>query len=300
VDELVDRFTAYLADERNLSAHTIKSYRTDLVQFLTFLAEGMPAGRMPAPREVTRNTVRSYLARVRGMSPAPATAARKLAAVRAFFKYLCREGICERNPAESVATPKLGSRLPKYLEVDEVERLIDAPDVNRVTGIRDRAIIELLYSTGIRAAELAGLTVNDIDIVGDSVRVRGKGRKERIVPVGSHAVRALRTYLRVRRDMAVSRGAGDALWLNRFGAPLTVRSIHRAVAKYARRALPFRKGVSPHTLRHSFATHMLDAGADLRVVQELLGHANLTTTQIYTHVSTKRLQEVYRSAHPHA
>jgi len=301
VDELVDRFTAYLSDERNLSAHTIKSYRTDLVQFLDHISTGVPAGIAPSPQNVSRDTIRSYLAGLRGSLMAPATVARKLASVRAFFKYLCREGICETNPAMVVAVPKTGSRLPKFLEVEDVEHLLSMPDSSSVMGIRDRAMLEVLYSTGIRAAELAGLVVRDVDMVGGSVRVPGKGRKERIVPVGSYALRALLKYLRVRHELAGSRRSGsDALWLNRYGGPISVRSVHRLVAKYARQALPDRKGISPHTLRHSFATHMLNAGADLRVVQELLGHANLTTTQIYTHVSTERLREVYRSAHPHA
>jgi len=301
VDELVDRFTVHLADERNLSPHTVKSYRTDLVQFLDYLSSTVPAGGMPAPQDITRNTIRSFMAQLRGALMEPATVARKLASVRAFFKYLCREGICESNPAMVVATPKTGFRLPKYLEIEDVERLLATPDTAVPLGIRDQAMLELLYSTGIRAAELAGLAVRDVDLVGGTLRVRGKGRKERIVPVGSHAVRSVRRYLRVRRGhVALLRTGSDALWLNRYGSPISVRSIHRMVAKHARQALPERKGISPHTLRHSFATHMLNAGADLRVVQELLGHANLTTTQIYTHVSTKRLLEVYRSAHPHA
>jgi len=301
VDELVDKFTAHMADERNLSPHTVKSYRTDLVQFLDYLTSSTPSGGMPAPQDITRNTIRSFMAQLRGALMEPATVARKLASIRAFFKYLCREGVCETNPAMVVATPKTGVRLPKYLEIDDVERLLSIPDSNVPTGLRDRAMLELLYSTGIRAAELAGLAVRDVDLVGGTLRVRGKGRKERIVPVGSHAVRAVRVYLRVRRELASSgRSGSDALWLNRYGSPISVRSIHRMVAKYAREALPERKGISPHTLRHSFATHMLNAGADLRVVQELLGHANLTTTQIYTHVSTKRLREVYQSSHPHA
>ena len=299
MDELVDRFTAHLADERNLSPHTVKSYRTDLVQFLDYLDSILPAGGMPTPQDITRNTIRSFMAQLRGVPMEPATVARKLASIRAFFKYLCREGVCETNPAMVVATPKTGSRLPKYLEIEDVERLLSTPDSSAPTGLRDRAMLELLYSTGIRAAELAGLAVRDVDLVGGTLRVRGKGRKERIVPVGSHAVRAVRVYLRVRREFT-SPTQSDALWLNRYGSPISVRSIHRMVAKYAREALPERRGVSPHTLRHSFATHMLNAGADLRVVQELLGHANLTTTQIYTHVSTKRLREVYRSSHPHA
>lgn len=297
MDELVDRFLAYLADERNLSVHTVKSYRTDLVQFLDHVETLIPTA---GPADVTRNTVRSFLARLHGERLASATIARKLAAVRSFFKYLCREKLCGSNPAETVASPRLGFRLPKFLEVGEVEMLVSAPDVSQVAGLRDRAILEVLYSTGVRAAELAALTVQDADLVGGTMRVKGKGRKERIVPVGSYAVRAIETYLMARGSGLSAAGSPEALWLNRYGGPLSVRSVHRVVGKYARTVLPNRAAVSPHTLRHSFATHMLNAGADLRVVQELLGHANLTTTQIYTHVTAKRLRQVYNAAHPRA
>jgi integrase/recombinase XerC len=300
VDEFVDRFMAYLADERNMSVHTIKSYRTDLIQFADHTATLMPAGRPVVPADVTRNTVRSFLARLHGERLASATIARKLSAVRAFFKYLCRENVCDSNPAETVASPKLGFRLPKFLEVGEVERLVSAPDTSTVAGLRDYAILEVLYSTGIRAAELASLTVQDVDLVGGTMRVKGKGKKERIVPVGSYAVRAVEKYLLTRGKGLSAAGSPEAVWLNKYGGPLTVRSVHRLVARYGRMALPDRTAISPHTLRHSFATHMLNAGADLRVVQELLGHANLTTTQIYTHVTAKRLKEVYNAAHPRA
>ncbi|MCD6287827.1 MAG: site-specific integrase, partial [Candidatus Hydrogenedentes bacterium] len=237
MDEFADMFLAYLADERNLSAHTIKSYRTDLVQFLDHVNTLMPTDRPVVPSDITRNTVRSFLARLHGERLSPATISRKLAAIRSFFKYLCREKFSDSNPAETVASPKLGFRLPNFLEIEEIERMLAAPDVSTVSGLRDQAILEVLYSTGIRAAELAELTVRNIDLVGGSVRVRGKGKKERVVPVGSYAVRAVERYLTVRGKALSSGGRPESLWLNKFGGPLSVRSIHRMVAKYGRIAL---------------------------------------------------------------
>jgi integrase/recombinase XerC len=229
----------------------------------------------------------------------PRTLARKLAALRSFFKYLCARGICKTNPARMASARKLGRPLPHFLNVDEVAQLVEAPDTSTPLGTRDRAILETLYSAGIRASELAALQLSHVDIISGVIKVFGKGRKERLAMIGAPATRALRDYLDIRSQL-VKRSDVRHLFVNHRGGPLTSRSVQRIVEKYALSILPARKDVSPHTLRHSFATHLLDRGADLRSVQELLGHANLTSTQIYTHVTTKRLKQVYDNAHPHA
>ncbi|HEX72130.1 MAG TPA: tyrosine recombinase XerC [Candidatus Hydrogenedentes bacterium] len=302
-------FMNHLKVERGCSAHTLRAYLRDLDQFCDFLEHGPAAFQRSAEEAQTRasldllrraakHDVRAFLAHVRTTGGTPRTAARKLAAIRAAFRYFTRTGLLEDNPALSVRAPKLPRDLPDVLSIPEVTALLEAPDMDDPLGVRDRAILETLYSSGVRAAELAGLSVQDLDLDQGVMRVLGKRKKERIAHLGSYAVRAITAYLAARPQLGAP--AHATLFVNARGGPLTTRSIQRIVEKYVRQVLPGRREISPHTLRHTFATHMLDAGADLRVVQELLGHESLSSTQIYTHVSIDRLKEAYRAAHPHA
>jgi integrase/recombinase XerC len=290
------QFLRYLAVERGASAHTLRGYRTDLADCAAFLA----SRRLGTLAGADARTLRAYLAALHERGLARTSIARRLAALRSFFRFLVRRGRASANPAREVSTPKLPRMLPAYLPIDESEALLRAVPPPTAGSARDRAILELLYATGIRVAELAGLDVEDVNLRDwreGAVRVLGKGRKERIVPVGRKAVEALRAYL-AQGAPAGERGSGP-LFLNERGGRLTVRSVHRIVRARARAAGLHRR-VSPHTLRHTFATHLLDAGADLRLIQELLGHSRLGTTQKYTHVSTDRLMKVYDRAHPRA
>lgn len=289
-DVAVEQFLRSLAVERGASPHTLRSYRTDLTDCAAFLA----AGRLGTLVGADARTLRAYLAALHERGLARTSIARRLAALRSFFRFLMRRGRASANPAREVTTPKLPRKLPAYLPIDESEALLRVAPPPTAGGARDRAILELFYATGIRVAELAGLDVEDLDLREGAVRVLGKGRKERIVPVGRKAVEALRAYL--GREGERERGP---VFINGRGGRLTVRSVHRIVRARARAAGLHRR-VSPHTLRHTFATHLLDAGADLRLIQELLGHARLGTTQKYTHVSTDRLMKVYDRAHPRA
>ncbi len=288
----IDQFMQYLATERNVSPHTIEGYGSDLAQFAAFvrLERGVEAG---ADR-VDHLLIRRWLALLH-KDHRKSSIGRKLAALRAFFKYLLREGMVTRNPAELVSTPKKEKQLPFHLNIDEVTALVESPRDGGILVLRDRAILETLYSCGIRVSELTGLSVGEVDLEEGLMRVLGKGGKERVVPVGRHARQALAAYLLARNNPP-----HDApLLLNARGGRLTSRSVARTVDKYILN-LATSKKISPHTLRHTFATHMLEAGADLRAIQELLGHASLSTTQKYTHVSIDRLMEVYDKAHPKA
>ncbi len=289
-------FLKRLRHERNFSAHTLRAYELDLEHFLAFMHEN----RVRRLSRVNHLLVRKFLAALRRRRYSKSTINRKLSALRSFFKYLNREGFLAANPMAAVRTPKVGRTLPRFLTKKEVAALLHAPDLSRDDGKRDRAIFETLYSTGLRVSELVGLNVDDVDFVSEVARVAGKGRKERISLLGSFAVRALEEYLRTR-GITKSRAPfrNEPLFLNRFGTRLSARSIARIIDKHVNRA-SLRGGVSPHSLRHSFATHMLDAGADLFAVQEFLGHASITSTQIYTHLTTERLKEVYDKAHPRA
>lgn len=285
----VDEFLRYLAVERGASPHTLKSYRTDLADTRAFLQARGVDSLVHADARI----LRGYLADLHGRGLARSSIARRLAALRSFYRLLVRRGGSRGNPAKEIRTPRLPKRLPTYLPIDESEALLRQEFVGKETGVRDRAVLELLYATGVRVAELAGLDVEDADLREGTVRVYGKGGKERIVPVGGKAVEALRAYLEP------GPGRGGPLFRNGRGGRLTVRTLHRIVRARARSAGLARR-VSPHTLRHTFATHLLDAGADLRFIQELLGHARLGTTQKYTHVSADRLMSVYDAAHPRA
>ena len=296
MSDLLDDFLGYLAFERNASEETCRAYSADIIQFLNFIG----ADENFDPKLIDHRAARSFLAHVRNRGCSKSTAGRKLSALRSFFKHLLREGILTENPFASVRQPRKEHRLPQLLDEQEVGELLAAPDKSKFGGARDRAILETLYSTGARVGELVGMDLEDIDFVTEAVRVRGKRKKERLLPLGSFAVGALRHYLE-RREVLAGRVAihRRALFVNNRGGRLTDRSVRRMLDKYVLQIGIGRK-ISPHTLRHSFATHLLNNGADLRSVQELLGHESISTTQIYTHLTTARLKAIYEQAHPRA
>ncbi len=287
MNDPLSAFLRYLSLEKDASPHTLRSYRGDLLEFRRFVGPSDSLDR------VDQRTVRAYLAHLHGRGLDPASVARKLAALRSWFRFLVRRGLLAKNAAREVRSPRLPRKLVSFLPIDEVTVLVEAKAVRGDGRVRDVAILELLYATGLRVSELVGLDLGDVDRSARTVRVLGKGRKERIVPFGSRAARALEAYLGRRVE---SRGP---LFTNRRGGRLTVRAIHTIVRRSARAAGITRR-VSPHTLRHTFATHLLDAGADLRVIQEFLGHSRLSTTQRYTHVGADQLMKVYDAAHPRA
>jgi integrase/recombinase XerC len=332
---LIDEFLNYLKFERHFSPHTAKCYSADLAQFCAFLVGDKeaarsgrtftspthPAGRESVPghatqgettgtvvlsktairqklREVSPEQVRSFLAFLGTQDYSKSTIARKLATLRSFYKFCLRRGYVEAHPLASIRTPKQEKRLPKYLELAQITKLLSTPDDNTLLGARDRAMLEVLFSTGVRVSELVDLNFADVEFEGQTVRVRGKGKKQRTAPIGPTAIAAIRKYLELRR--ADSRSATfdqNALFVNKHGQRLSTRSVRRKLDKYLADA-GLDPSISPHTLRHSFATHMLNNGADLRSVQELLGHQSLSTTQVYTHLTTPRLKQAYDQAHP--
>lgn len=292
MEKRIEEFLNFLTTEKGASSHTTKNYSIDLREFKKFLVE-------KDLKDLTYLDIRAFLAFLKTREYSKSSISRKLACLRSFFKYLARENILPQNPAAGIATPKKEKRLPCFLNLDEVSKLLEAPSKNNWEEKRDKATLEMLYSSGIRVSELVGLNHDDMDFFGGLVRVRGKGKKERIVPVGQLALRCLKDYLDQKPPKENLHAVKRPLFVSRLGGRLTDRSIRRIILKYVRRT-GLGKEVSPHTLRHSFATHMLDRGADLRSVQELLGHANLSTTQIYTHVTTQRLKEAYVAAHPRA
>jgi integrase/recombinase XerC len=306
MDDLLTQFLEHLRYERNVSEHTLRNYQSDLEQFLDYLAPAHPKTgkrRTPALAAIDHITIREWLSTLHTAQKKKASIARKLAALRTFFQFLVREGVLEMNPAKLVATPRLEKKLPVHLSIEEAIRFIETPDVTTDLGKRDRAMLELMYATGVRVAELTKMNLGHIDFKNRLIRVTGKRRKERIVPFGEPALDALRTYLDIRDkflDAApISEREPEALFLNYQGTRITTRSVGRMVEKYIN-ICAGRHDISPHALRHSFATHLLDSGADLRDIQELLGHARLSTTQIYTHVSMEKLIQVYDKAHPKA
>ncbi len=306
MEQLLKQFLEHLRYERNVSEHTIRNYESDLLQFLDHLAPPHPrSGKRTTPRvtDIDHVTIREWLATLHSAQKKKSSIARKLAALRTFFQFLVREGMLELNPAKLVATPRQEKKLPKHLSIEEAIKFIETPDIETDLGKRDRAMLELMYATGVRVAELTKLSLGQIDFKNRLIRVTGKRRKERIVPFGEPALLALKNYLDVRDrflDAApISEREPEALFLNYQGTRITTRSVGRVVEKYIRLCAG-RYEISPHALRHSFATHLLDSGADLRDIQELLGHARLSSTQIYTHVSMEKLIEVYDKAHPKA
>ncbi len=298
---LIERFSTYLRFEKGASLHTHKNYLVDITQFFNFLEKrnpGIGASGIERIGEVDANVVREYLGQMFDRM-SPSSMARKLASLRTFFSYCLRQGLILNNPAKEVATPKIPKRVPKFLTVDEVFTLLGSPTTADPLGSRDRAIMELLYASGLRVGELVALNVEDVDLTAPSVRVMGKGRKERIVPMGEKAVASLAGYLEFRPTLVSDEVAQRAMFVNRQGGRLTARSVERMLAKYIKQC-GMQKTVTPHVLRHTFATHLLGAGADMRGIQELLGHASLSTTQKYTHVGIEKLMEAYDEAHPKA
>jgi integrase/recombinase XerC len=285
----IQNFTNYLKNERNYSPHTVSNYERDL-KFLTGFLKGRPVARLAA---------REYLVQLEKKHYSRRSIARKLSAARSFFRYLTREKLARENPFENILTPKLPKKLPNFLYPEEIKALLERPDKKSALGRRDLAILEVLYGTGIRVAELIKVKLNQVDFEEEEIRVFGKGSKERVVIFGSCAREAMRNYLQQRKLLLPKNQNSTAFFVGRSGAALTARQVERIVQSYARKA-GLQKRVTPHTLRHSFATHLLEGGADLRMVQELLGHVSLSTTQVYTHVTKERLKRVYDLAHPRA
>jgi tyrosine recombinase XerC len=288
----IDEFLAHLQHERNASPHTVAAYGRDLGQLAAYLAES----RVPW-RAADHVVLRGFLARLYEGRRKKTSIGRKLAAVRSFYDYAVRRRWLEANPARALATPRPEQRVPSFLSEDEMARFLDLPSSERALDVRDRAMLELLYASGIRVSELVAIDLADIGFAERLVRVRGKGKKERLVPYGRSAAAALEAWRRARNGLPSDPAAGDALFLNNRGGRLTSRSVERVVAKYIRRTAVSRR-ISPHSLRHSFATHLLGRGADLRAIQELLGHASLATTQKYTHMDLRQLLDVYKKSHP--
>jgi integrase/recombinase XerC len=298
MQKAVDRFLTYLRVERNASPLTIKSYREDLAALAEYFHDA--TGSLPEPAAISTVGLRDYVTAMHEAGYSKSTVARRLASLRSFFRFGQREGWVEGNPAKALRNPRKATRLPHFLTTDEVARLLAAPPGDEPMGVRDRAMLETCYSAGLRVSELVGLDDGDVDLAAGTLRVRGKGRRERLALVGSYAARALRRWLAVRRVAGDEpEGTGTPVFVNKFGRRLTTRSVARMIEKYLKLTGLDRR-TTPHTLRHSFATHLLDRGADIRSVQELLGHKSLITTQIYTHVSASSLREAYERAHPRA
>jgi integrase/recombinase XerC len=331
---ITEAFQSYLADERHFSPYTARCYGADLRQFVEFIAQEqkiqLDAGRERSAFESRRerapgsaapagsgtatgyisaagpDQIRAFLAHLGEQHYSAATMARKIATLRSFYKWAERRGLSDSNPMTAIRTPRQGKRLPKAITIEQVEKLLAAPGDADVLGRRDRAMLETLYSTGLRVSELVGLNLKDLDLVGEALHVRGKGKKERVVPLGSHAIASIRRYmdlLSTDPEFAEAWKGGSngdvPLFLNKHGGRLSSRSVRRKLDKYLKQ-VGLDPAISPHTLRHSFATHLLDNGADLRTVQEMLGHQSLSTTQVYTHLTTQRIQDAYDRAHPRA
>lgn len=301
----IDDFMRHLKYERNASPHTLRNYESDLIQFYDHLAPADKQGRRRSVNlaEIDHLTIREYMASLYEQKKKKSSIHRKVAALRTFFRYLCREGVLQTNPAKLVSSPRVERQLPNHLTIEQMVAFIETPETETVLGRRDRAILELLYASGLRVSELVGLDLTDVDFANQTVRVKGKGRKVRIVPFGTHAKKALQEFLAVRGELLVEAEPDQvdphAVFLNYQGTRITTRSVGRMIDKYVKQCADLHH-ISPHSLRHSFATHLLDAGADLRAIQELLGHARLSTTQQYTHVSMDKLMEVYDRTHPKA
>jgi integrase/recombinase XerC len=294
----ISQFLRFLSVERNAAPLTIKSYREDLNSLADYLTQA--CGSAPAPAAVTPLDLRGYVSALHEAGYAKSSVARRLASLRTFYRFAQREGLAESNPAKPLRNPRPDRKLPHFLATDEIGKLLVAPPATTPQGIRDRAILETMYSAGLRVSEAVGMNDGDLDLAEGIIRVRGKGRRERLAPLGSFAAKALRRWLKLR-TLSPKEPAGPLVpvFTNKFGCRLTTRSVHRLLLKHLKSTgLDLR--TTPHTLRHSFATHLLDRGADIRSVQELLGHKSLVTTQIYTHVSTAGLRAVYERAHPRA
>jgi integrase/recombinase XerC len=325
---IVQDFLGYLEHEKHFSQHTAKCYGADLKQFSDFVTSHSAGHEDPGHHDhspwsaqssgggtavqiqtevkleqmllaIDPNIVRSYMAQLNQQQYSKSTVARKLATLRSFYKFLVKRSHLDSNPVTAVKTPKQDKKLPKFLEYEDVQRLLNTPPADTWLGARDRAIMEVLYSTGMRVSELVALNMDDVDFLGEVIHVRGKGKKERISPIGSTALQSIQHYIEFRNKRMENDSDFDArvLFANKHGQRLSTRSVRRKMDKYLRMA-GLDPDISPHTLRHSFATHMINNGADLRSVQELLGHQSLSTTQVYTHLTTSKIKEVYDNAHP--
>lgn len=326
---IIQNFINYLKFEKHFSEHTAKCYRADLEQYVGFLSGQeanrthdedasdnpweSPSATATATQTATKaqvsidtllihadvNTIRRYMADLSQNQYSKSTTARKLATLRSFYKFLVKRDIVSSNPVVSIKTPKQDKKLPKFLEYEQVVRLLNTPPANTWLGARDRAMLEVMYSTGMRVSELVSLNMEDVDFLSEVIHIRGKGKKERLCPIGSSALQSIQNYIEFRNRRMANDSNFDSrvLFANKHGKRLSTRSVRRKMDKYLVEA-GLDPAISPHTLRHSFATHMLNNGADLRSVQELLGHQSLSTTQIYTHVTTSRMNEQYKSAHP--
>lgn len=295
MESLIQEFIDYLGHEKGLATNTLESYSRDLKQYCGFLSEDTSQSLETA----SQATIVAYLMHLRKQGKATATIARRLAALKAFYQFLLRENYVTKDPTDELSSPKLERKLPKVLTVEEVEKLLAQPNTLSLTGKRDKAMLEVLYATGIRVSELVNLNIGDVDLTEGFVRCIGKGSKERVVPMGEMAIAALRVYLDEARPKIVSSSTEKALFVNHHGKRLTRQGFWKIVKKYAAQA-QIRKEITPHTFRHSFATHLLENGADIRAVQEMLGHADISTTQIYTHITKDRLKDVYAKSHPRA
>ncbi len=285
----IDKFLNYIEMEKNYSPHTCKNYRHDLEEFKSFLEVSKQMGI----KEIDYFILRKFLSLLNKKKLNKRTISRKISTLKSFFKFLLREKILKNNPAASLIYPRLDKPLPKFLTEDQVEKILELPDLNKLSGLRDKAILEFLYSTGARVSEMVSLKKDDLDLIGGVAKVTGKGRKERLLPLGEPAIESIRRYLSERKDDE------RAFFLNKNNKSLSGRGVRLIISKYIKKTA-FSLAVSPHVFRHSFATHLLNHGADLRSVQELLGHSSISTTQIYTHISLDSLQKVYQRTHPRA
>ncbi|MCL6580687.1 MAG: site-specific tyrosine recombinase XerD [Firmicutes bacterium] len=296
MQDLIGEFINYLSAERGLALNTLESYGRDLRQYYSFLKS---KARLVSLQEASRANIISYLLQMEKQGKSPATIARRLAALKSFYQFLLRESLVERDPTANLESPKLDRKLPRVLTVKEVETLLRQPKTSTVSGLRDKAMLEILYASGIRVSELVALNLPDVNLEAQYVRCVGKGGKERLVPIGSIACQAVTEYLARSRPRLVKDPGERSLFVNHHGRRMTRQGFWKIVKKYAAQA-GIKKSITPHTLRHSFATHLLENGADVRAVQEMLGHADISTTQIYTHVNRGRLRDVYKNSHPRA
>jgi integrase/recombinase XerD len=295
MDKLIERFIHYLAVERGLAMNTLESYQRDLIGYVKFIQKN----GISDLNQTRRANIISYLAELQRNGRATSTISRNLASMRAFYGFMLRDGLIDGDPTTNLESPKIEKRLPKVLTVDEVESLLEGPDGGAVAGIRDKAMLELLYATGIRVSELVALNISDVNLNMGFLKCYGKGSKERIIPLGTMALKTVSDYLMRSRVKLIRDQSEESLFLNHHGQRLSRQGFWKIIKKYAY-AARIEKEITPHTLRHSFATHLLENGADLRSVQEMLGHADISTTQIYTHLTKSRLKEVYAKTHPRA
>ncbi len=293
MQQVFDKYVAFLEAEKNASRYTVRNYTNDLMEFFDFVT----GQGIESLKDVNKQTLRAYMAYLLEQGKAKSSIARKLSAIRSFYRYLMREEMISASPAATTVSPRLDRRLPSFLTVDEAKRLVEAPDLSQPQGQRDRALLELLYASGLRVSELVNMNVEEVNLATNEIRVWGKGSKERVVLIGAPAASALSNYISDGRRELLGEKKNNALFVNRYGGRLAARRVQKILEKYAR---TINKKVHPHVLRHTFATHLLDGGADLKVVQELLGHADLSSTQIYTHVTQSRARKIYLSAHPMA